>query len=259
VLFRSFETLGVYRAEERRLEDDIVQAVKMDNARVKYMLKGVRWISFAENAAWFGLRAMPAQGAPELIGAITATSDILVQSGDFSATPLPDGDPYTIVNSGFIAELEKSTSLEFSASGVPGDAATRKFTRLTEAQWNTLRVVGSLRLRPISFRSGTETLDDAGREQVKLVAGSIRHYPNYRILVKGHTGLRGDAAENFKLSAIRAASVGQELVHVHGIDRNRIFVLGMGSSEPLPKEEDESDRSYQNRLKRVEVLFVTGM
>ncbi len=254
-----FETLGVYRAAERQLEDDIVRSVKLDAARVKYMLKGVRWISFAENAGWFGLQSTPAQGSPELIGSIMSTASILIESGDFRENPLPDRDPYTIVNSGFIADLEKSTSLNFAGGGVPGGSPSRKFTRLTEAQWNGLRVVGSLRLRPVSFRSGIESLDDAGREQVKLIAESIRHYPNYRILVKGHTGLRGDPAENVKLSQLRASSVGQELVAAWRIDPNRVHVRGMGASEPLPKETDESDRSYNNRLKRVEVLFVTGM
>ncbi|MBP7584753.1 MAG: OmpA family protein, partial [Spirochaetes bacterium] len=120
-------------------------------------------------------------------------------------------------------------------------------------------VVDSLRLPTVSIRSGIESLDDSRRQQVKLIAESIRHYPNYRILVKGHTGLRGDPAENVKLSQLRASSVGQELVAAWRIDPNRVHVRGMGASEPLPKETDESDRSYNNRLKRVEVLFVTGM
>jgi outer membrane protein OmpA-like peptidoglycan-associated protein len=254
-----FETLGVYHAAPDRLESDIVQTIKLARTQVKYMLKGVRWVSFPENVRWFGIRSSSAHASPELIGSIMSTAGILVESGDFGENPLPDRDPYTIVNSAFLDELEKNTSFASGPEGVSGDSLTKRFPKLGEAQWERLRVVGSLRLRPVSFRSGIEKLDDNGREQVKIIVNSIRHYPNYRILVKGHTGLRGDPAENMKLSTLRAASVSQELVYSYGMDPNRISARGMGSNEPLPLESEESDRSYNNRLKRVEVLFVTGM
>ncbi len=252
-----FETLGIYGEAKDQLENDIIQSIKFPRERVKAMLRGVRWVPFSENTRWFGLNASSAHSSPELIESITSTTGILVESGDFSGNPLPDGDPYTIVNSGFIAALESDSSLRNFAGGSAGNSLTKKFSRLSDEQWEKLRVVGSLRLRPVSFRSGTESLDENGKEQLRLIVNSIRHYPNYRILVKGHTGLRGDPAENRKLSSMRAESVRRDLVFTYGIDTNRILVRGMGAMEPLPQEEDESDRSYNNRLKRVEVLFLT--
>lgn len=253
-----FEAQGIYRSSPEMLEGDILHSVKLAKTQVKSMLGGVRWISFAENARWFGVQQSTG-GSPELVESITATAGILMESGDFDANPLPDRDPYTIVNSAFISELDRSTSLKFGTGIAAGDPLARRFSRLMPAQWDALRVVGSLRLRPVSFRSGIEKLDENGKEQVKVIVNSIRHYPNYRILIKGHTGLRGDPIENMKLSETRAASVSQELVYSYRIDPNRIYIRGMGAGEPLPQEADETDRSYNNRLKRVEVLFVTEM
>lgn len=252
-----FETLEMYGAAKDRLENDIVQTVRTPRDGVRAMLGGVRWLSFPENARWFGLNASSAHVSPELIESITSTAGILVDIGDFSRSPLPDGDPYTIVNSGFIAALESDPSLKQYAGEPTGNSLAKKFSKLSDGQWKRLRVVGSLRLRPVSFRSGTEALDENGKEQLRLIVDSIRHYPNYRILIKGHTGLRGDQEENRKLSSMRAESVRNDMVHAYGIDPNRILVSGMGAAEPLPRRDDESDRSYNNRLKRVEVLFMT--
>ncbi len=254
-----FETLGIYGEEKTRLESDIMHTTKLSRGPGDADAPRCPVDIIPREFPLVWAQLILAHGSPELIESISSTVNILVESGDFSENPLPDGDPYTVVNSGFIGALEKDSFQKSVPGGLSGDSLRKKFSRLSDAQWEGLRVVGSLRLRPVSFRSGTESLDDNGKEQVKLIVNSIRHYPNYRILVKGHTGLRGDPAENMKLSTMRATSVSRDLLFTYGIDANRISVMGMGAAEPLPKEDDESDRSYNNRLKRVEVLFVTGM
>ena len=42
----------------------------------------------------------------------------------------------------------------------------------------------------------------------------------------------------------------------YNVDPNRIKVVGMGSSQPLPLLPGESDRAYQYRLPRVEVSLL---
>ena len=77
-------------------------------------------------------------------------------------------------------------------------------------------------------------------------------------MVKGHTGLRGNPAANIELSLNRAKAVYNELTYTFNVDRNRIMVTGIGSREPLPRISGESDRGYNTRLKRVELLFLSG-
>jgi outer membrane protein OmpA-like peptidoglycan-associated protein len=89
------------------------------------------------------------------------------------------------------------------------------------------------------------------------VAERLRHYPNYRILVKGHTGLGGDADANLELSKQRAQTVAGHLLSAYNVDANRVRAVGYGSSAPLPKLAGETDRAYGYRLPRVEVAMLS--
>ena len=118
--------------------------------------------------------------------------------------------------------------------------------------------MGSLRIRPVTFRSGTSAIDENGQEQIKEIVSSISHYPNFRIMVKGHSGMRGDPAANRELSRVWAEAVKRYFEVNYGMDPNRIRVMAAGSDEPLSRKSDESEREYENRLKRVEVMLLTG-
>ena len=69
--------------------------------------------------------------------------------------------------------------------------------------------------------------------------------------------MRGDINANLNLSRDRAGAVKREFQYSYNIDPNRLLVMGIGPKEPLPRNPEESDRAYDNRLKRVEILFVT--
>ncbi|MCP4134412.1 MAG: OmpA family protein [bacterium] len=254
-----FETINIYNASPRRLREDILSKVKLSKKQVKYMLKGVRWVNYPENRRWFGLNIGASHQQPELIESINSTVKILTESGDFSASPIPDNDPYTLVSSLFMREVYKSGTMQDTTQAASSiDSLTKKFGKLSEKEWKRLRVIGALKLRPISFRSGTSNLDENGRSQIKLIVDNVRHYPNFRLLIKGHTGTRGDQKANIDLSMSRAKAVKSDLQYSFNVDPNRIRVVGMGGKEPLPKGNDESARAFNNRLKRVEILFLSG-
>ncbi len=252
-----FETLNVYLASPSKMARDIKTQVKVNQKQISYMLKGVKWIAYPENIRWFGLVSQSTLNQPEIIESIQTTVGILRDMNDISANPLPDGDPYTLINSSFLRKMYTARSGGTSLSRYEGNTLTRKFKKLSNSEWKRLKVVGALKLRPVSFRSGTDTLDENGRNQIRNIVANIRHYPNFRIMVKGHTGLRGDRRANEKLSRDRASAVKKDLVYSYNIDENRIRLVGAGSNEPLPKNPDESDREYNSRLKRVELLFIS--
>ena len=253
-----FDTINIYAASPNKLKADIIAYLKLSEKQVDYMLKGVRWVHYPDNLRWFGLPPHDGLKRPEIVESINSTVTILLGSRDFESSPLPDNDPYTLLNSSFLKDLFDRDRPEKPASNdEEGNSLTRKFSKLDEKEWDSLKRIGSLKLRPISFRDGTDLLDDNGRGQVREIVNSIRHYPNFRILIKGHTGLRGDTTANMQLSLTRAREVRDELVKSFGMDPNRIRVTGMGSKEPLTRQEDESERSYNNRLKRVEIHFLS--
>lgn len=94
------------------------------------------------------------------------------------------------------------------------------------------------------------------KQVVDESVAKLKHYPRFRIIVRGHTGTRGDRQENLKLSQLRAEAVARYLQVTYGIDANRLKTEGLGGDMPLPKNNGESERTYQYRLPRVELLLV---
>ena len=107
------------------------------------------------------------------------------------------------------------------------------------------------------FQSGTAELNYDGKTELDRVMDIVRHYPNFRIQIKGHTGLGGDAAENKLLSQERAESVARYLNVTYSVDQNRLRVLGLGSDQPLPRLQGEAERAYNYRLPRVELSLLS--
>lgn len=253
-----YETLRIYGEDPALLREDIVRHTKMKEDKVDSMLKGVRWVGFQENVLWFGIDTGGTSFREELPASIDSTIEILVENNDFDMNPLPNEDPYTIINSSFVEQvyLTGITSAD-AATADYENSLERPFPPLTGEQWDRLKIVGSLKLRPITFSSGTAELDEMGEMQVDIIVENIEHYPNFRIVVKGHTGTRGDAKANLVLSQQRADAVKEYMTYYYNISENRIRAIGIGGAEPLPRDKDESSRSYSDRLKRVEIFLVT--
>lgn len=256
LLTKYFETLSFYRNSPSRLKLDIIAQLQVNEKSVEAMLKGVKWAYYPDNTSWFGISNKNQLREPEIVDSINSSLKILIANGDFSKSPLIEGDPYTIINSSFIAELYGAGGQGNKGELKADDSLSRRFSKLPDADWDKLAVVGSLKLRPVTFSSGTSVIDDSGLAQLKEITDSIRHYPNFRILVKGHTGMKGDPEENRKLSMVRAQVVKRELELYYGVDPNRIKAVGIGSGEPISRLSDESERAYDNRLKRVELFLL---
>lgn len=75
-----------------------------------------------------------------------------------------------------------------------------------------------------------------------------------RLVVTGHTGTRGEEEANRQLSRDRAELIAGRLVK-EGVPQETILTLGVGGSQPLERREDESERSYQRRLPRVDIVI----
>lgn len=170
-------------------------------------------------------------------------------------------NPYTLVNSSFIkgvVQFSKSHNDKYSLSiqkelqkGFKG----YDFKPLTDEEWKRLSVVGNLKQEKISFATGTAYLTLEAKEKLEKIANIINQY-RYYVLIKGHTSLMGDPKANKILSEERALAVYNYLTRVLGVNKNRLKYVGMGSEEPLPRREGESLRNYNQRLKRVEFIFL---
>ena len=270
VLRRYFETLYYYRQHPDTAIAhalDYVNASTPVDARltegdVKKAMEGVRWVNLAENATLeFGI-AEPGPGIPPkygLIEAIVGTARILTDAGDFTMDPShrPPDDARLMIQSGFVKELYE-TGL---ASGETVDtnnanSLSRQFAELTNPQWQQMKEIGTLRVRPVNFQTGSDDLLLEAKENIDHIVEAIKNYPSARIVIEGHTSTRGDSNENLVLSQDRADSVAKYLQVTYQVDPNRIHAVGLGGVKPLVQNAGESNREYLNRLPRVVVKLV---
>lgn len=259
-----FRILKFYSDNPEDLAKDISAELKLPADSIKEMLDGVAWVNLSDNAQqWFGVSGPGQVAQQRLVDTIESTVSILVESGDFKENPLPDKDPYRIINSSFIQEMY-TTGVKNGFAGLDGavvagiaaDDLTRLFKALTDAQWDKLRSVGSIRVEPIMFQSGLSDLDIPEKEKLDAAVSRLKHYPTFRIVVSGHTSNQGDHDANVALSHDRADAVCRYLQVTYSIDQNRLRSVGYGGDRPLSRQPGESDRAYQYRLPRVELSLV---
>lgn len=257
VLEQYFDSLLHYTEDSAALRKDAAAASGLPADQVEAMLGGVRWVSLNENGAlWFGISPTGVPTDEGLIEAMRSATSVLIAAGDFSTDPIPDGDPYRLTNRQPLSALYLQGS-GLAIAGTAVDGLARTFSALDDAGWARLREVGTLRIEPISFARGTANLDEQGVAALAAVAERLSHYPNYRLVVKGHTGIDGEARANLDLSQKRALAVVEHLIATYRMDQNRIRGLGFGGTQPLARREDESDRAFGYRLPRVELALVS--
>ena len=241
-----FKTLQEYTQQPDELLKDIKASTKLDEKQINNMLNGVEWATLTENRSlWFG-------NDENLLDSINIAMSILINNQDLTINPLPNGDPYSITNRQFISAIRQTASYTSTTK-----AGRANFKKLDDNAWSHLKKVGTLQLEPIQFRQGTALMNDNSAQELNKLAKKVQRYPNFRIQVSGHTGLSGDPQENLRLSSARAQVVAQSLVDNYHLDINQIRAVGYGSSQPLKKQADESNRAYKYRLPRVEITLLT--
>jgi outer membrane protein OmpA-like peptidoglycan-associated protein len=250
-----FKTLGFYYANPDQLHRDIKKRDKLDAGQIDSMLQGVEWTSLNENSSiWFGTAGSGQRAG--LITAIKSALDILIANKDFNKNPLPQQDPYRITNRSYVSALANQQTGQ-PENVEKTDTLERPFDNLNDQGWASLKRVGTLKVDPVSFQRSAAILDFDGKKTLDEAAEKLRRYPNFRFLIEGHTGIRGDKKANSQLSLSRSEAVSRYLEITYKIDSNRIRSLGYGGTKPLKQLEGESRRAYAYRLPRVEISLMT--
>ncbi len=112
----------------------------------------------------------------------------------------------------------------------------------------------------VTFASGllygfnSDVVSGDARSNLSALAQSLAKYPGSELLIAGHTDDVGDDAYNARLSSRRAESAAAFLA-AQGVATARIHTRGLGESEPVAPNVDESGRQ-KNR--RVEIAIYAG-
>lgn len=114
-----------------------------------------------------------------------------------------------------------------------------------------LKADSLITLTDVLFETNSYKLKSAHFTQLDELSKFLLAHPTLELSVLGHTDNVGDEKHNVTLSAKRAESVAQYLIN-KGIDDERIFFEGFGSSHPIDTNDTAQGRS-KNR--RVEILL----
>ncbi|MGB9595690.1 MAG: DUF4398 domain-containing protein [Candidatus Poribacteria bacterium] len=88
---------------------------------------------------------------------------------------------------------------------------------------------------------------------LRSIAELIKKYPDYRVIIEGHTDNTGNEKNNLKLSNDRANFLLLHFSTVEGVPLDRLSSVGFGSLKPIASNNDESGRK-QNR--RLDIVFL---
>ena len=251
-----FRALDHYRRNAEERTTDMARWADLDRETVaKIVSEGkIDWLDLQDNCMLqFGISTGAEGVKPQegVIDTILSCSDVLIDTGRMKPSDI--NDPYRLVNSSVLEALKNTAPRALGQDEKDGI----DFEPLDDAAWGKLREVAKLQVRPIRFRNQTDFEVGAAEEADKVAKLLAVNYPNYRVIIRGHTG-GDDSEENRELSKLRAEVVMKRLVLVHGFDADRMRVQGMGSSqppEPRPGENPKS-RAYRGRVPRVEAILV---
>lgn len=257
-----FSVLKRFRDNPELLEKELVTEEGVNRETARSMLAGVHWVSLTENCEkWFGIAGPGGYADEDITTTIDSTAEILVSAGDFQDSPVPDHDSYRLLKRSFLEDLFLKGMSGFTTPGAADGTGMKSslqtsFVPLDPSGWDRLQEVGTLKIEPIIFRHGSVQLDLFAREKIDSAVKRLEHYPHFRVLIKGHSGTRGNSQANHQLSQLRADSVAEYLHSRYKIDKNRLHSVGYGGDKPLRRQDGESERAYEQRLLRVELALV---
>lgn len=109
-------------------------------------------------------------------------------------------------------------------------------------------------LGDVLFNTNMAELKPDGIRKLQKLAGFLKQYPTYKVLVEGYTDSTGShsinqALSNQRADAVRTALIGQ------GIDGGRISTRGYGEAFPVASNDTAANRQMN---RRVEMIFLDG-
>jgi outer membrane protein OmpA-like peptidoglycan-associated protein len=199
--------------------------------QAEQLVHGIQWKNTLENYAYFGLAGDSKQTGQHLEDIIANITEVLIKTDALSQDPL-EGKANTIYYDQVLGQLQAANfhpakKLNLIEGAGPDDLepvrSEAPLRALSDEEWNNLRRVGEVRIEPISFARGTARINLQSQRDLAELARKLKSWPQYYILVTGHTRTEGDAEANRLLAEERARTAADYLVAA-GIEPLRIKV-----------------------------------
>ena len=105
-----------------------------------------------------------------------------------------------------------------------------------------------IRLLGLNFASGKSVIDPEYFGLLTKLQRAIRIFPDYHIMIEGHTDNKGDSRRNKSLSLRRAKAVMSYLIANMGLPESQISAFGYGEDKPIASNETEQGRTKNRRI-----------
>ena len=102
-------------------------------------------------------------------------------------------------------------------------------------------------MRAVQFDLGKSTLKPVSYKILNQVADIMKRYPDYNLVISGHTDNTGSASKNQKLSNNRAKACYEYLI-AQGISESRMSYVGYGESRPIANNNSLRGRALNRRV-----------
>lgn len=130
----------------------------------------------------------------------------------------------------------------------PGPLETKGCPRIAQEDRNTLEVA----MRAVQFDLGRSTLKTESFRILNQVGDILKKYPDYNLIISGHTDNSGGASTNQRLSEKRAQTCYEYLIS-RGISSSRLGYAGYGETRPIADNNTKEGR-YLNRRVEFELI-----
>ena len=111
----------------------------------------------------------------------------------------------------------------------------------------------TISLENIQFEADSAHLLPAEKEKIEKIGKLLSNYPDYELLISGHTALAGKAEDRQVLSEQRAAAVANYLIELGVREQHHIFTRGFGAEKPIAPNTTEVNMA---RNRRVEITVL---
>ncbi len=199
-------------------QDARTTGVQLEPEQVERLVNGIVWKNTQENFAHFGLRAA---SVPYIEDMIDRIRNILQRTGGLEKDPT-EGHSSRLY-------FEKVLSQLHAAGVHPGltDEKVREdapLSELTDQQWERLVPVGTVDVPPLVYARGTARLTESSKNKLDALVETLKSFPTYYLVVRGHASQVGDPVANRHLAQQRAEAAREYLLE-KGVPAARVRAM----------------------------------
>lgn len=228
------------------LEDAKKYGDSLKRHEAEKLVNGIEWRNTMENYAHFDIIAPEEARTVERLEQMTAKIiDVLVKTDAISSDPLSGnygqifyaGTLRTLHRDKFHPSVAGSSGLDGIDLGnamnatLPEARETKALSPISEEVWNQLVPVGDMKIEPIQFGRGNANIHRNSQRALDKIAQDLNSFPQWYLMVVGHTRREGDPGANQKLAKQRAEAAVQFLIS-KGVLKHRVRAIAINRPPP---------------------------